>query len=58
VGDERLALPYRNTEFESVGAKLRSHNLTDRGYAGDKETTDAWATELGLEGWCEWQLAL
>ena len=55
-GCEEFTRPYRGTEFTDIGARLRSHNLTDRGYAGDIETTDKWAGELGLEGSYGWRI--
>jgi hypothetical protein len=32
------------------------HSVTNPGLAGDIRLTDAWAKELGLEGWFEWKL--
>jgi hypothetical protein len=58
LGKERFALPYKGTEFERLGRKLRGYNLTDRGYKGDRETADRWAKELRIEGWFQWAQAV
>jgi hypothetical protein len=47
--------PYRGTEFEALGQRLRQLNAMDRGYPGDREATDAWARELGVAGWYGWR---
>lgn len=54
--EKKFLRPSRGTEFREMGATLRTHNATDRGYAGDKETTDPWAHELRPEGWYGWQM--
>lgn len=56
-GCEEFARPYQGTELEMLGLRLRSHNPTDRGWAGDKETTDKWASRLRVDGWYEWRTA-
>lgn len=55
LGKEEFSRPYRGTKFEGLGAKLRGYNLVDRGHPGDKNVTDSWARELGLEGWYGWK---
>lgn len=55
LGREALTEFYGNTIFEAIGKKLRSYNSKDRGHSGDKETTDKWAKELGLEEWYGWR---
>lgn len=30
------------------------HDVQTPGLEGDREVTDAWANELGLQGWYEW----
>jgi hypothetical protein len=54
LGRDDLYRAYRGTEFEQLGTRLRSLNPEDRGYEGDREAVDAWAEELGLNGWYEW----
>lgn len=56
LGRADFARPYRGSELEEIGRTLRTHNATDRGHAGDKETTDRWAEELGVRDWYEWMV--
>lgn len=55
VADDDLAQPYENAGFGKLAATLHELNATDRGSAGDRETADAWARELGLGDWYEWR---
>jgi|GEM_PF-2694077 len=44
------------SSHRALGHTLRARLNAEEepGYAGDRNVTDAWAKELGLEGWFEW----
>jgi len=46
----------RTTPHRALGERLRErlHAVREDGYTGDRIATDAWAREVGMEGWFEW----
>ena len=55
LGMDSYMKPYRGTEFESLGGRLREVSMTDRGHYGDKLATGRWAKQLGMQGWFGWK---
>lgn len=47
---------FRRNRYRSLGERLveRLRGVEEPGLPGDRKATDAWAQELGLEGWYEW----
>jgi len=49
--------PFTSSRFRELGSRLgeiiRSEHLP--GYQGDRRVVDAWAAELGLDGWYSWE---
>ena len=46
----------RTSPHRDLGHRLRARLDAEEepGYRGDRSVTDAWAEELGMEGWFEW----
>jgi len=57
LGKPYLAVPYRSQGYGEIGSRLIARALRT-GEAGedptDRQIIDAWAYELGIEGWYEW----
>jgi hypothetical protein len=47
---------FRRNRYGALGEQLveRLREVAEPGLSGDRKATDAWARELGLEGWYEW----
>lgn len=57
LGRPYLAVPYRSQGYREIGSRLIARTLGS-GVPGqqlsDRQIIDAWAQELGIDGWYEW----
>jgi hypothetical protein len=55
IAEVKVPRGFRNSVQNPLAERLHRHLVAaPPGYAGDRQITDAWARELGLEGWYGW----
>jgi hypothetical protein len=55
IAEVKVPRGFRNSAHNRTAERLHRHLVAaPSGYVGDRQITDAWARELGVEGWYEW----